>query len=918
MANKKTTSGSSSGKGSKRKTTARTKTTRGGTNSRSRKSSPPRKRTTTSRKKPSFNLNLPQKALITGIVIVFITAVLVLSLLSPNQGQLTAALAGLLWRTFGWGGALVPLITGALGVYLVLWGMEQPPEIPAYRVVGFGLFFLTFAAFASMAQLLLNNGLNDFWQIARSETGGGYLGGLIGYSLTQAVGTIGAILILVVVGLVGAVLMLGLSRHDLVDFFAAIPAWLQGSASGGDTAVKPDIPINPGQKGGQTLSRSQPQPVQMPLPEPTTQPPPPAAPKRAPVTAVPPPERPATSPRRAAPAAARPSAAAPEPAFVGDMATAGIHHWSLPALPDMLEPGSDQDLSNAAIREQVEIIEHTLESFGAPATVVEINRGPTITQFGVEPNYLEMRGGKRTKVKVGKIAGLADDLALALQARSIRIQAPVPGRGYVGIEVPNPAKALVSLRDVMESENFVKVAKKSSLAIGLGQDVAGQPIAADLAAMPHLLIAGTTGSGKSVCVNSIIAGLLLLNTPDDLKLVMVDPKRVELTGYNGVPHLAAPVVVDMDRVIGTLQWAMREMDNRYKMFADVGARNINDYNKKIRKNKDTKKLPHIVIIIDELADLMMLSPEDTERGITRLAQMARATGIHMIIATQRPSVDVVTGIIKANFPARIAFAVASSTDSRVILDTTGAERLLGQGDMLFQSPDAAAPARLQGCFVSDKELSGIIAYWQRARRFNVISAEEAAIPRTETGNGRTPAPATARSDETAVRPNIPPAEAAPRKTPLATAPLPIVPETARASSSPPTSQIPELDEALPAEETPPSSPPEAPKPEPTSSSVVERRPLWEELQAIEEENKLKQQYEDDLMPEAIEMVRQLNKASTSLLQRRFRIGYTRAARLIDAMEDLGIIGPPTGTSKAREVLPAPDGETESKIVEEGE
>jgi S-DNA-T family DNA segregation ATPase FtsK/SpoIIIE len=366
---------------------------------------------------------------------------------------------------------------------------------------------------------------------------------------------------------------------------------------------------------------------------------------------------------------------------------------------EILESGSDHDVNNAAIREQVEIIEHTLESFGAPATVVEINQGPTVTQFGVEPNYIQMRNGRQTKVKVGKIAGLADDLALALAAKSIRIQAPVPGKSYVGIEVPNPAKALVALRDVMESPGYGRI--KGTLGLGLGQNVSGEAIVANLATMPHLLIAGTTGSGKSVCVNSIIACLLLENTPDDLKLIMIDPKRVELTGYNGIPHLAAPVVVEMDRVISTLQWALREMDRRYEAFAAVGARQIDEYNKKTSRRRDSQKMPYIVIIIDELADLMMLAPEDTERAVTRLAQMARATGIHMVIATQRPSVDVVTGLIKANFPARIAFAVASGTDSRVILDTTGAERLLGQGDMLFQKPDAPAPLRLQGCYTSD-------------------------------------------------------------------------------------------------------------------------------------------------------------------------------------------------------------------------
>jgi S-DNA-T family DNA segregation ATPase FtsK/SpoIIIE len=411
----------------------------------------------------------------------------------------------------------------------------------------------------------------------------------------------------------------------------------------------------------------------------------------------------------------------------------------------------------------------------------------------------------------------------------------VPGKGYVGIEVPNSEKALVSLRDVMEAAEFQGI--HSSLRIGLGQNVAGQPIATDLTQMPHLLIAGTTGSGKSVCVNAIIACLLLQNTPENLKLVMVDPKRVELTGYNGVPHLVAPVVVDLERVVGTLQWAMREMDNRYKRLAEAGTRNISEFNKKAVA-KGEESMPYIVIVIDELADLMMLSPEETERGITRLAQLARATGIHMVIATQRPSVDVVTGLIKANFPARIAFAVASSTDSRVILDTTGAERLLGQGDMLFQSPDAAAPIRMQGCFVSPDELNGIIAYWQGARRAAISPAQ----------------PVSDAEDKD--------------------------------------------DDELPESE---AKSPEEPQ-----------QPLWEEMRESEEEAA---KYSDELLPEAIATVRQLEKASTSLLQRRFRIGYTRAARLMDTMEEDGIIGPPTGTSKARKVLPYAE---QSELEEFGE
>ena len=890
----------------KRKTTTRRRTTkptstRGGTSSRKR--STPRKRSTTrSRQKPSPNirLNLQQKALIGGIGIVFITAVLVLSLLSPNQGQLTSALSGLMWRTFGWGGFLIPVITGAIGLYWVLWGMEQEPALPGYRLFGFTLFFLTFEAMATLVLLMGENAYFDVWTIARAQNGGGYLGGVMAYALITIIGNLGAIFTLVVIGLIATVLMSGVSRADFGQFLTAIAGWRPQINL---PQAERELPINTPQSARR-------------MPRRATAVQPPLAPELAPANAAEAEEtetkteteeklkrarRRGRKPKEpAAPPEEQPTIATP--VFLGN--TGRGHNWKLPVITELLESGTDQDLNSASIREQVEIIEHTLDSFGAPATVVEINQGPAITQFGVEPMFIEMRSGKRTKVKVGKIAGLGDDLALALAAQSIRIQAPVPGKGYVGIEVPNVQKSLVSLRDVMESAAFRKI--KSPLSIGLGQNVAGQAIAADLAGMPHVLIAGTTGSGKSVMVNSIIAGLLLQNTPDELKLVMVDPKRVELTGYNGIPHLAAPVVVDMDRVIGTLQWAMREMDNRYKMFADLGARNIIDYNKKAGKAR-ADKLPYIVIVIDELADLMMLSPEETERGITRLAQMARATGIHMVIATQRPSVDVVTGLIKANFPARIAFAVASSTDSRVILDSTGAERLLGQGDMLFQSPDAAAPVRLQGCFVSDGELNKLIGYWQRARRFNLVSAEESVMPRSEAAQSAQAQP----SSETLPPPSRPTraaTEASPSQREKETAvsrPQPPAPP-------PPTSQT--LTDDAP---TRPINIQQASdnSQQPTTSSqkpvTTPQRPLWEELQKVEEEAK----YDDKLMPEAIALVRQLRKASTSLLQRRFRIGYTRAARMIDAMEEQGIIGPPTGTSKAREVLLPPENEETEKKEE---
>ena len=866
---------------------------------------PAAKKSTSAKKAPPPRLDDGQRSLLAGIVILFLTAVLTLSLLSPNQGQFTQWLSGLAGLAFGIGRVAIPLITGGIGIFLVLRGMEQEPELPWLRLLGAAIVFLVFLAFASMIAYQREPAYADLYAVAAAGKGGGYLGSLIATALARLLGDLGTIITLVAVGLAGVALAAGLSREQVAGWLEREPQPSTG-AEPAERAVR----INPDRRpptSGLPSADRQPSPQMRLIPENEETP--------ARGTA-----KPAGAPVREKPK--RGKKEAPPPVFIEadqPVAAAPGSIWTLPRVADVLESGTDIDVNSASIRERVEVIEQTLESFGAPATVVEINQGPTITQFGVEPNYLLMRGGKRTKVKVGKIAGLADDLALALAARSIRIQAPVPGKGYVGIEVPNSAKALVSLRDVMESAEYGRM--KSPLRVGLGQNVAGQPIGADLTAMPHVLIAGTTGSGKSVCVNGIIACLLLQNTPDDLRLVMIDPKRVELTGYNGIPHLAAPVVVDMDRVIGTLQWALREMDNRYKLFAGAGARNLTEYNKKIRRDATIRKLPYIVIIIDELADLMMLAPEDTERAITRLAQMARATGIHMVIATQRPSVDVVTGLIKANFPARIAFAVASSTDSRVILDATGAERLLGQGDMLFQSPDAAAPVRLQGCFVSDGELAKLISYWQTARRAQVIAAPgglpSANDGRQTTDHGRQvgagfkPAPTPRVGPADAVPPPISHLNAPETDTttpaPQRRAPkIPTAPPATSASSDGPTFIAPEpvrtTDDRRPT--TAAGTTEEITNEEEGVGGHLDdvlQQPLWEALQEMENGNGDAAEGDDELLPEAIALVRSLNKASTSLLQRRFRIGYTRSARLMDALEDQGIIGPPTGTSKAREV-----------------
>ncbi len=385
----------------------------------------------------------------------------------------------------------------------------------------------------------------------------------------------------------------------------------------------------------------------------------------------------------------------------------GSRAWQLPDPKAILQEGEAAAQDQAWAEEQARKIEETLAHFGIPARVVAIEQGPTVTRFGIEPGYLETRKG-RVRVRVAKIVALADDLALALAAKRLRVQAPVPGRPYLGIEVPNESPRMVPLLRVLRSPEFARL--RGALPLALGEDVAGRPVVAALETMPHLLIAGATGAGKSVCLHAMLVTWLLFRTPEELRLLLVDPKRVELTAYNGIPHLLTPVVTDLEKAQGALQWAIEEMERRYKTLAQAGVRSIAEYNQTAAA-RGAQPLPYIVVVIDELADLMMLAPQRTEQALIRLAQLARATGIHLVVATQRPSVDVVTGLIKANFPARIAFAVASTVDSRVILDRPGAERLLGRGDMLFLPPDAAEPIRVQGSFVTSEEVQKVVAHW---------------------------------------------------------------------------------------------------------------------------------------------------------------------------------------------------------------
>jgi S-DNA-T family DNA segregation ATPase FtsK/SpoIIIE len=600
---------------------------------------------------PAEPPDLDRRLDIVGVVLFFIGLPLLLVLASANHADSTLSLLNLLWQGFGWGVYLLPLAMMVIGGWLVLRNFERVPWPSPERIIGVLLLFFNLLVWFDF--LLGSGGL----------VGAGIRGGL-----NFALGSGGAAILLLAWLLIAVIFTLDKTVAELFGWLPQLilrlqDAWDDYRTRNGNGSILP-VP--------NSLAATPHLPGQ--------------------------------------PAHTAPGTASNTPIGVPTTTVAGpARIWQLPTLSEILEPGTDVAHDDEYDRQRAAVIEQTLASFGAPVNVVEINRGPAITQFGVEPDFVETRTG-RMRVRVGKITSLADDLALALAAKTIRVQAPVPGKGYVGIEVPNEQIANVALRDVMESEAFGRL--KSPLRFALGEDVAGNAVAAVLDAMPHLLIAGATGSGKSVCVNALICCLLLNNTPDDVRMIMVDPKRVELTGYNGIPHLLAPVVVEMERVVGVLQWVLREMDSRYQKLAGAGARNILEYNQKVSSDPKLKKLPRLVVFIDELADLMMLAPEETERSLARLAQLARATGIHIVIATQRPSVDVVTGLIKANFPARVAFAVASGTDSRVILDQPGAERLLGRGDMLFQAPDAPAPLRIQGAFLSDAEIQNLVSFWR--------------------------------------------------------------------------------------------------------------------------------------------------------------------------------------------------------------
>ncbi len=750
---------------------------------------------------PALQRDLAAVAL---VVVALLTA---WGLLGENTGLL-GFWVDLLRRGFGWAALLVPLALLAFVVELFRGGNGE--ESRGVRVQHIGGAILLFIAILGLLHLPapdfrqpLPAGESGWWQ---SGQGGGYLGYLVASPFVAALHPIGAGMVLLGLAVIAAMLMLNTDLPSLGRTSRRVGRTLALSVSPQGFQQRASLPVSPD-------ADDTPERIELPR---VVAPVAPAVVEAAPIINMP-----KTTGRQTLtstvevierPAKPRPALDQPiSPLVVGNgqlplpaqaaSVPATTMHYQFPALSDL--PLYDSVMPNEdELGLKARRIEETLAAFRVDAKVREVNPGAAVTQFALEPG---------PGVKVRSIKVLENDLALALAASTIAIETPIPGQSRVGIVIPNKNIAIVGLRETMESNEFVS--SKAKLPLALGRDVNGRYIVADLAKMPHLLIAGSTGSGKSVCINSIISTFLLARSPDQVKLVMVDPKMVELVGYNGVPHLKSPVVVEMDKVVGTLRKALSEMERRYQLFSQLSVRNIDGYKAKRELDPQLENLPYLVVIIDELADLMMTVPDEVESVIVRLAQMARATGIHLIIATQRPSVDVLTGLIKANFPARIAFMVTSQIDSRVILDGPGADRLLGKGDMLFQDPQEAKPVRIQGTFVHDRDIERLVSHWRQV------------VPQPQYESDWTNVPIYRPGDDD------------------------------------------EIDD-------------------------------------------------DPMMEKALKIVEEHGTISTSMLQRKLRIGYNKAARLVEQMEEEGIIGPSEGV-RGRAVLgtraknPAEPGDDES-------
>jgi len=711
---------------------------------------------------------------IAALLVIALGVLTLLALVGATRGRWVDPWTARLRFLLGWGAYPTGVAILLAGLLWLRHQLDRPVSIRWRPLVGaeitlFSLLGLTHTISAPVGA----------WEPVGKAWGSGIVGWAISTVLSTYLGRPAAILVLLVLTAVGLGWTFDLTWEDVRRLGAAV--WSRMVAY--ERHRRPAGPVMAHPLAGEREERLMPQAHARPRSSPSVS-------QSETVPRPPVPEQTYPAPQASPPP--------PAPIVPESRLYTRPHRLALPPISLLNEP-EGPSMSDEEILRKSNIIKETLAQFGLPVEVTEVRVGPTVTQFGVTPGYLERGGAAGRKVRVNQISALADDLALALAAPRVRVEAPVPGRPYVGIEVPNNRVQFVSLREVMESREFHRL--DSPLAICLGHNVAGEPVVADLSRMPHLLIAGTTGSGKSVCIKSIITCLIFNNTPDELRLVLIDPKMVELVRFNGLPHLYGHVEVDLERIVKVLRWVAWEMDGRYKLFAGAAARHIDDYNR-IAKQKGEPPLPRIVVLIDELADLMMLAPEEVERTICRIAQMARATGIHLVVATQRPSTDVVTGLIKANFPARISFATVSQVDSRVILDMPGAETLLGRGDMLYLAPDSGYPVRVQGCYVSEEEEERVVNFWRE--------------------------------------------------------------------------QVGQFEEEAPWERLM--------RPGQRGSTVT-----------LEDE-------EDELLPEAIAIIREAGSASASLLQRRLRIGHPRAARLMRILEEKGYIGPPEAAGRTRRVI----------------
>jgi DNA segregation ATPase FtsK/SpoIIIE, S-DNA-T family len=695
---------------------------------------------------------------VAAVLALILGAISLLALLFPS-GWVTEPLD--FWLTFALGrtASLVPIWLMALGAMRLAASLRGEGSRPTVRVLGALLISL---ALPAIVHLFPAGDAEPAQRAFELRAGGGAFGYFLSDGLTDALGLPAAIVLLIGAMGLGALLLFDLTLVEVGLWIGIAATLLARLTWNGIRRVRAKL-AEPRLKvhvvGGQPQAR----------------------PLAGAIKQVVRKARPAPRPKDEHEAQAVQTDLELQPPMPG---RPGAQVWKLPAVT-IFKSAPAVEQSQSDVRAQARTIEETLASFNVQARVVEVSTGPTVTQFGLEPS---------PGVAVNKILARQHDLSLRLGATTLRMEAPVPGRRVVGIEVPNRSGQTVSLRELFESDQWAR--PKSKLRLALGRDVSGEAVVGDLARMPHLLIAGATGSGKSVCINTIVASLIYQSTPDDLQFIMVDPKMVELVGFNGIPHLRMPVVTDMEKVVGVLKWVVKEMERRYGLLAARSARNIEAYNKVVADDPTAKKMPFLVVVIDELADMMMIAGDEVERLICRLAQLARAAGIHLVVATQRPSVDVITGLIKANIPTRISFAVSSHIDSRTILDTAGAEKLLGRGDMLYLPQDASKPVRLQGAFVSDEEMKTLVDFWTRLGQPSYTD---------------------------------------------------------------------------------------------------------EDIRDVDQLNQKDDEDSDDLYEKAVAVAVQYRKVSASLLQRRLGIGYPRAARMVDLLEERGVIGP-SEDGRSRELL----------------